>query len=81
MNFEPEAVRAIADKAMELKTGARALRSIMEHTLLDVMYELPQLKDVESVTITAKVVKGDSKPIIKYKKVSRVPQKPNHKIA
>jgi len=83
LTFTPEAITAVADKAIELKTGARALRSIMEHTLLDTMYELPQYEDVEEVVITDETVKGLSKPVIKSKKSKkrkiRVPQKPNIK--
>jgi len=57
-----DAVAAIADKALELKTGARALRSIMENLMLDIMYELPQEKNVEEVVISAGVVRGEKKP-------------------
>ena len=83
LNFTDEAIQAVADKAIELKTGARALRSIMEHTLLDVMYELPQLENVEAITITDEVVKGLGKPRIHYKEARKarikVPEKPKLK--
>ena len=51
-----------AEKAIELKTGARALRSIMERIMLDVMYELPQTENVEKVVINRPVVEGRGKP-------------------
>lgn len=62
LNFTRDAVKAVAEKAMELKTGARALRSIMEKLMLDVMYELPGLSNVEEVTINRAVVDGKRKP-------------------
>ncbi len=66
LHFSPESAHAIAEKALELKTGARALRSIVEKLMLDVMYDLPNLKDVEEVTITEQVVLGKAKPIVRY---------------
>ncbi|WOO42168.1 ATP-dependent Clp protease ATP-binding subunit ClpX [Rubellicoccus peritrichatus] len=65
LNFTPDALQAVADKAIELKTGARALRSIMENLMLDVMYDLPQEENVEEVVIDAEVVRGEKKPILK----------------
>ena len=50
-----------------MKTGARALRSILEKLMLDVMYELPDLKDVSSIEINKAVVRGEAKPIIHQK--------------
>jgi len=70
LNFTPEAISAVADKAIELKTGARALRSIMEHIMLDVMYDLPQVENADEVTITQAAVEGREKPTIKLKKAS-----------
>lgn len=63
-----DAVLGVAEKAIQMKTGARALRSIMEGIMLDVTYRLPELKDVEQITINRSVVDGRSKPRIKYKK-------------
>ncbi len=60
-----DAVRAIAQRAIELKTGARALRSIMEGLMLEVMYELPQRDDVVEVVIDAAVVAGRRKPTLR----------------
>ncbi len=62
LKLTPDAVRAIAQKALELKTGARALRSIMENLMLEVMYELPRRDDVVEVVIDAGVVAGRRKP-------------------
>ena len=65
LKFTPDAVKAIAAKAIELKTGARALRSIMENLMLEVMYELPQRDDVSEVIIDAGVVAGRRKPTLR----------------
>ena len=66
LTFAPGAAAAVARKALELKTGARALRSIVEKLMLEVMYELPNLKDVEEVTVTEQVVLGKAKPVIRH---------------
>ena len=71
--FEPEAVRQIARRAKELKTGARGLRTILEGLMLDVMYEIPSCGDVCEVAISAKSVRGEEKPLLKRKK--KVPDK------
>ncbi len=61
LRFTREAIQTIADKALEMKTGARALRSIMESIMLDVMYDLPAIEEPVKVVINAGVVKGKSK--------------------
>ncbi|NDV61777.1 ATP-dependent Clp protease ATP-binding subunit ClpX [Puniceicoccales bacterium CK1056] len=66
LTYRKDAIRAIAEKAMVLKTGARALRSIMEGIMLDIMYQLPDYKDVKEVIITPAVVAGKAKPKLKY---------------
>ncbi len=63
LTFEESALRAIAEKALERKTGARGLRSILEAILLEIMYELPDLKGYE-VIITEDVVKNGSEPLL-----------------
>ncbi len=68
LSFRRDAVRAVAEKALALKTGARALRAIMEGIMLDVMYQLPDYKDVEEVVITAAVVAGKAKPRLRFKR-------------
>ena len=65
LKFTPDAVKAIALKAIELKTGARALRAIMENLMLEVMYELPQRDDVTEVVIDAGAVAGRRKPTLR----------------
>ena len=60
-----DAVKAIAQKAIELKTGARALRAIMENLMLEVMYELPQRDDVTEVVIDSAVVAGRRRPTLR----------------
>jgi len=66
LTFADEAVRSIAKKAIERKTGARGLRSIMEAILLDTMYELPGLEGVEEVVISNEVVEGKARPLHIY---------------
>ncbi len=66
LEFREDALRAIAHKAMERKTGARGLRSIVEGVLLDTMYELPSLEEVSKVVIDETVIKGESDPIMIY---------------
>jgi len=60
-----DAIRAVAERAVELKTGARGLRSIMEKLMLEIMYELPQKEDIVEVTIDRNVVEGKKKPRLK----------------
>ena len=64
IEFREDALRLVAQKAMERKTGARGLRSILEHVLLDIMYELPSMSDITKVVIDASVVKGESEPLL-----------------
>lgn len=59
-----EALRAIACKAIERKTGARGLRSIMEGLLLNLMYDIPDKKDVSEIIINEKAVNGESEPLL-----------------
>lgn len=66
LDFREDALRAVARKAMERNTGARGLRSIMEGTLLDIMYEIPSEPDVCKVVIDENVVNGESDPIKIY---------------
>ncbi len=73
IDFRDEALHAIAKKAMERKTGARGLRSIMEKILLDTMYELPSQEGVTKVVVDESVVNGESQPYLIYenKKVKK----------
>jgi len=65
LRFTDDAVQAIGRQALELKTGARALRAIMEKLMLEVMFELPQRDDVSEVVIDAGVVAGRKRPTLK----------------
>jgi len=64
LKFEPDALRAIARKAIERGTGARGLRAIIEEMMLDLMFELPTRNDVREVVITKECVDGDASPIL-----------------
>ncbi|EKO3657259.1 ATP-dependent protease ATP-binding subunit ClpX [Vibrio metschnikovii] len=66
LEFREDALRAIAAKAMKRKTGARGLRSILENVLLETMYELPSMADVEKVVIDESVINGESEPLLIY---------------
>jgi len=65
LRFTSDAVKAVARKAIELKTGARALRAILEGVMLEVMYDLPQRDDVTEVIVDAGAVAGKHRPVIK----------------
>lgn len=67
LEFTSDALKAIASKALARKSGARGLRSIMEHILLDTMYELPSLTNVAKVVVTDAVVQGKAKPELIYR--------------
>ncbi|AKS39120.1 ATP-dependent protease [Anoxybacillus gonensis] len=64
LEFEEEALREIAKRAIERKTGARGLRSIIEGIMLDVMFELPSREDVKKCVITAETVRGEKAPLL-----------------
>lgn len=66
LEFRTDALQAIARKAMDRKTGARGLRSIVEAVLLDTMYELPSLDNVSKIVVDENTIKGESKPIVIY---------------
>ena len=66
LEVRPGALSAIARKALARKTGARGLRSILEHALLDTMYELPGMENVEKVVIDENMITGDPPPLLIY---------------
>jgi ATP-dependent Clp protease ATP-binding subunit ClpX len=66
IDFREDGLRAIAEKGMERKTGARGLRSILEGVLLESMYNIPSLDDVSKVVIDESVIRGDSEPLLVY---------------
>ena len=61
----------IVQKGYQKKAGARGLRSVMEEVLVDVMYDTPDIKDLERVTITADYIKGERKPLYVLSKKSK----------
>ncbi|MBS7660401.1 ATP-dependent Clp protease ATP-binding subunit ClpX [Pseudomonas lalucatii] len=66
LEFRPDALKAVSNKALERKTGARGLRSILEGILLDTMYEIPSQSEVSKVVIDESVIDGSSKPLLIY---------------
>lgn len=77
VDFREDALIAVASKAMERKTGARGLRSIMESVLLDTMYRLPSEENVVKVVVDESVIKGESDPLLVYasnEKAKAVPE-------
>lgn len=71
MEFHEGVLQAIAKKALERKTGARGLRSILEHSLLDIMYDLPSMDNVSKVVLDVSSTNGEIKPIVIYADTSR----------
>jgi len=71
LEFREESLRAVAKKAMERKTGARGLRSILEHVLLNTMYELPSMKGVKKVVIDDTVIHGNTEPLLMFENTER----------
>jgi ATP-dependent Clp protease ATP-binding subunit ClpX len=66
IEFRDDALHAIAHKAMERKTGARGLRSIIENVLLDTMFDLPSIDNISKVVVDENVIKGENAPILIY---------------
>ncbi|CAA0121850.1 ATP-dependent Clp protease ATP-binding subunit ClpX [BD1-7 clade bacterium] len=75
IDFRDDALRAIATRAMDRKTGARGLRSILEGILLETMYEIPSTDNVEKIVIDESMVKGESEPLIVYSTVDEAEAK------
>lgn len=72
LNFTNEALREVAKKAMERDTGARALRSIIEDLMLDIMYEIPKDENIGQVTITPEYILGTGGPVIELRGSDRL---------
>ena len=72
LQFDQGAYEAIAEKAIEKKTGARALRAIIEEFMLDIMYEIPKDDNIGRVTITREYIEGKGAPVIEMRSVDRV---------
>ena len=66
LDIRDDALSEIAKLAIEMKTGARGLRSILEKSLLETMYEVPSLKNLEKVVLDSSCIKGDSEPLLVY---------------
>ena len=66
LEFREEALTAIANRAIKRKTGARGLRSIIEHSLMDIMFELPSMENVTKVVVDEKSISGEGKPLLIY---------------
>ena len=75
LNFDSSALEAIAEKAMERDTGARALRAIIEEFMLDIMYEIPKDENIGEVTITGDYINGTGGPVIQIRTESVHPKK------
>lgn len=75
LNFDDSALEAIAEKAMERDTGARALRAIIEEFMLDIMYEIPKDDNIGEVTITGDYINGTGGPVIDIRTESVHPKK------
>ena len=73
LRFDQEALQAIADKAMERDTGARALRAIIEEFMLDIMYEIPKDDNIGTVTITKEYIEGTGGPRIEIRNQAELP--------
>ncbi len=77
LRFSDDALKAVALKAIKRKTGARGLRAILEGILLDLMYELPSMPNVEEVVINADVVDNNAPPVIVHSEQKRESKKPH----
>ena len=74
LEFRTDALKAIAQRALKRKTGARGLRSILESVLLDTMYEIPSAEHVSKVVIDENVISGSAKPLLMYESVEQPPK-------
>jgi len=81
LNFAKDALKAIAQKAIVRKTGARGLRSIIEEVLLETMFDLPSIEGVDEVILNKEVINGKTKPLMIYSKNTPKPEDKDTKIA
>jgi len=79
LEFREDALHAVAHKAVERKTGARGLRSILEQSLLDTMYDLPSIEDVAKVVVDAAAIDGEGKPLVLYESANEQSKAASHK--
>lgn len=66
IEFRPDSLNSVAKKAMARKTGARGLRTILENTLLEIMYDLPAMEHVSKIVLDASVIEGNTQPYVIY---------------
>jgi ATP-dependent Clp protease ATP-binding subunit ClpX len=71
LEIRPSALKAIAKKALDRKTGARGLRSIIEQSLIDTMYELPNSSNVEKVVVEESTVEENKPPLLVYREAAK----------
>jgi len=81
LSFAKDALKAIAQKAILRKTGARGLRSIIEEVLLETMFDLPSIEGVEEVIVNKEVINGKTKPLLIYSKNNSKTSEKEEKIA
>ena len=74
LEFREKTLRAVAKRAMDRKTGARGLRSILEKALLETMFELPSLQNVSKVSVDSSVIEEDARPLYVYEDPPRATQ-------
>ena len=72
LEFEDDALKRIAHKAMERHTGARGLRSILENSMRDLMFEIPDQADIKKITITSDYIDGETDAIIHRTKKNKI---------
>jgi ATP-dependent Clp protease ATP-binding subunit ClpX len=80
LEFREEALRAVARRAMDRRTGARGLRTILEGVLLDTMYDLPSMRNVHKVVLDEGVIDGHTAPYIVYKSEDGAPGRPERTV-
>lgn len=78
LEFSPEALQAIAEKNLERKTGARGLRSIIEHVLLDIMYDLPSMEGLSKVRIEKETILDGAKPLLVFENTAEQQDTQSH---
>ena len=81
LEIEDEAIRAVAKKAIERKTGARGLRSILEGVMTDIMYDIPSRDDVRKCIITRETIEEGSRPTLVLENGNRIDSNSNENIA
>lgn len=77
VDFREDALKAVAKHALDRRTGARGLRSILESALLDIMYELPSMENVSKVVVDENVIEGNSDPLLIYEKAETAKAAPD----